>query len=282
MTKSLPILILKIHDFSENYASLLPEEIQSLHWTQATATVYPIVVIRKVEDDICEDHIVFTSNDKKHDIPFVEYCNDILHRYYKDAGLSITHDIEYNDGYASQFKCVRAFSSLTRRKIKTTRVFCETSHGKSKSDVLRGVIKSYVSCAVCAEQEVIRDAKELFDFFNENLVVKAAHESSKPMLNRVFFYVSLEEINEHPSTFPSLGIHQVVTTPGKSKSVQYRNISCACTPCLRGNYRKFECLDHFKNYLKPITMTSHTFSISKEKQKDAVDDEDELIDLDED
>ena len=58
MTKSLSILILKIHDFSENYASLLPEEIQSLHWTQATATVYPIVVIRKVEDDICEDHIV--------------------------------------------------------------------------------------------------------------------------------------------------------------------------------------------------------------------------------
>ena len=29
-------------------------------------------------------------------------------------------------------------------------------------------------------------------------------------------------------------------------------------------------------------MTTHTFSISKKKQKDTVDDEDELIDLDED
>ena len=32
--------ILKIHDFSENYACLLPEEIQSLHWTAAYPTVY--------------------------------------------------------------------------------------------------------------------------------------------------------------------------------------------------------------------------------------------------
>ena len=41
--------ILKIHDFLENYACLLPEEIQSLQWTQETATVYPPVVIAKVE-----------------------------------------------------------------------------------------------------------------------------------------------------------------------------------------------------------------------------------------
>ena len=51
---------------------LLPEEIQSLHWTQETATVYPIVVIRKNEDDIHEDHIAFISNYKKHDVLFVE------------------------------------------------------------------------------------------------------------------------------------------------------------------------------------------------------------------
>ena len=61
-----------------------------------------------------------------------------------------------------------------------------------------------------------------------------------------------------------------------------QNTLCACTPCLRGDCRKCECLDQFKNYLKPVTMTTHTFSISKKKQKDTVDDEDELIDLDED
>ena len=76
-------------------------------------------------------------------------------------------------------------------------------------------------------------------------------------------------------------LHQTVTNPGNSKPIQYRNTLCACTR-LRGDYRKCECLDQFKNYLKPINMTTHTSSISKEKQKDLVDDEDELIDLDED
>ena len=128
--------ILKIHYFSENYTCLLPEEIHSLHWVQETATVYPIVVMRKVEDDVREDHLVFISDDKKHDVPFVEKCNEILHNYYVENGNSIKHDIEYNDGCASQFKCIRAFSSLARRPVKTTRIFCETSHGKSKSDGL--------------------------------------------------------------------------------------------------------------------------------------------------
>ena len=39
--------ILKIHDFSENYICLLPEEIQTMQWTQEKATVYPFVVMRK-------------------------------------------------------------------------------------------------------------------------------------------------------------------------------------------------------------------------------------------
>ena len=90
--------ILKIHDFSENYTYLLPEKIQWLHWVQETATVYPIVVMRKVANEIREDHLVFISDDKKHDVLFVEKCNEILHHHYVKEGLQINHDIEYNDG----------------------------------------------------------------------------------------------------------------------------------------------------------------------------------------
>lgn len=87
-------MLFKIHVFSENYTCPLPEEIQSLHWVQETATVYPVVILREVVFDIREDHLVCGS-----------------------------------DGCGSQFKCIRAFSSLARRNIKTTRIFCETSHG---------------------------------------------------------------------------------------------------------------------------------------------------------
>ena len=128
----LTVTILKIHDFSKNYACLLPDEIQSLHWTQETASVYPVVVLRRVKEDVREDHLTFITDDKNHDVPFVEYCNNLLHEHYRGEGLDVTHGIEYNDGCASQFKCICALSALAHRSMKTTRIFCETSHGKSK------------------------------------------------------------------------------------------------------------------------------------------------------
>ena len=127
--------------------------LMKLNSVQETATVYPIVVIRKVEDDNREDHIVFISNDKKHDVPFVEYCSDILHRYYKDAGLPITYDIEYDDGCGLQFNCIRAFSSLTIRKVKTTRVFCETMAMAVQSQMVLGVLLSRMHHVLSVESE---------------------------------------------------------------------------------------------------------------------------------
>ena len=47
--------IIKIQDFSGNYTCLLPEEIMSIHWTQEQATVYPVVVLRKVDGILRED-----------------------------------------------------------------------------------------------------------------------------------------------------------------------------------------------------------------------------------
>lgn len=66
--------IIKIQDFSENFTWLLPNEIVAIHWTQEQATVYPVVVLRKVEDQVREDNFVFVSDDLKHDILFVEFA----------------------------------------------------------------------------------------------------------------------------------------------------------------------------------------------------------------
>ena len=165
--------------------------------------MYPIVVLWRVNCDVREDHITFISNDKNHDVPFVELCNNWLHKDYQDQGVEIVHDVEYNDGCSSQFKCIRAFSALARRTIRTTQTFCETSHGKSKSDGLGGVIKCYASRSVCSEKLVIRDGKELYEFFQERLLVRDAFDSPKPMLNRLFHYISTEEMDDYQSTFPA-------------------------------------------------------------------------------
>ena len=43
------------------------------------------------------------------------------------------------------------------------RVYFETSHGKSKSDDLDGVVKGYVSREVASKNVLIRNAKELYE-----------------------------------------------------------------------------------------------------------------------
>ena len=154
-----------------------------------------------------------------------------------------------------------------------THIFCETSHGKSKSDGLGGAVKSFVSRDVCGERLIIiRDAKELFEFFETNLTVKDVLDDDKPMLNQHFFYISKDEMESYQAVSPSqsyqsikgtLAIHQVVITPGSSNTIQYRNSSCACSACFNGEYTKCECLQLYKDYPKPFQMIKHNFSISK-------------------
>ena len=54
-----------------------------------------------------EDHFTFISNDLTHNVPFVELCNSMIHTYYGERDINIELDIEFNDGSASQYKCVR-------------------------------------------------------------------------------------------------------------------------------------------------------------------------------
>ena len=111
--------IVKIQDFSENYTCLLPEEIMSIHWTQEQATVYPVVVLRKIDDVLGEDNFTFISDDIKHDAPFVELCNDKIHTYYDEVNVDIDLDIEFNDGCTSQFKCIHAVHCLKKHAMHT-------------------------------------------------------------------------------------------------------------------------------------------------------------------
>ena len=66
--------------------------------------VCPIVVLRKVDGILHEDHFTFISNDLTHDVPFVELCNAMIHTYYDERDIKIEIDIEFNDGCASQYK----------------------------------------------------------------------------------------------------------------------------------------------------------------------------------
>ena len=139
----------------------MPHEIQSLHWQQNQVSVFPVVILMKQNGKIREDHIVVISNNLKHDPAFVELSNRKIHQYYEENGFTIVKDIEINDGCSTQFRSIKVFTEFAKRKIETARIYLETSHGKSKSDGLGGVVKSYVSSAVSSSEVIIRDAQRI-------------------------------------------------------------------------------------------------------------------------
>ena len=67
-----------------------------------------------------------------------------MRTYYDEVNVDIDLNIEFNDGCATPFKCIRAIKRLTSRNMQCIRAYFEISHDKSKSDGLGGAVKGYV------------------------------------------------------------------------------------------------------------------------------------------
>ena len=66
-----PGQLVKVQDFSENYTCLVPDGVQSLHWTQAQMIIFPAVKFQRNEDkNWIEDHLFFLLHDKIHNSAF--------------------------------------------------------------------------------------------------------------------------------------------------------------------------------------------------------------------
>ena len=92
--------------------------------------------------------------------------------FYSANHSNITSFIELNDGCAQQFKSIKAISQLSSRSYYLSRLYFETSQGKSNSNGLGGVVKSFVSRSVNSEDTVVRNAMEFYQFCTENLTFR--------------------------------------------------------------------------------------------------------------
>jgi hypothetical protein len=234
--------IVKIQDFSENYTHLLPDEIYEIHWCQDECTVYPVVVLRKVDGVLREDHFCIFSADLKHDAAFVEAANTKIHEYYQQNGVNIELDIEMNDGCASQYKCITAFRNLSLRKIQTLRIYFETAHGKSKSDGLGGTVKSFVARDIAAKRVVIRTPQELLAYCQEHL--RKFNSQDGKLLNREFMLLEEEEVSRmremlsKKATYQTIkgtrNIHMVSNKVSCGAGIYAREFACLCSNCIKG------------------------------------------------
>ena len=86
-------------------------------------------------------------------------------------GISFDIDIEFNDGCTSQYKSKTAIYHLVQREKLTLQGYFKTSHGKSKSDGLGSVVKSYVSREVAANELIIRNGWDMYELCVANFTV---------------------------------------------------------------------------------------------------------------
>ena len=154
-------------------------------------------------------------------------------------------------------------------------------------------MKSFATHAVCGERVYLRNAFELYQFLNETLTVKSV-ECSRPMINRIFFFISLSDMEEYRDGLPgqtyeyikgTLGIHHIVTKPGDETQILYRLVSCGCKPCLDGVYDACLNLNNFSDYPELLKMNTHLFKVKglrkARKQGEGQSSEDQLGDLEE-
>lgn len=145
----------------------------------------------------------------------------------------------YSDGCASQYKSRYAFNHLNElqekfEKVKITRHFFGSNHGKSLCDSCGGTVKNAATRAVLSGEHFIQSAQDMYDFCVNKLSV-VPEEDCCHLKNRRSF-VLLKDIVRIPSAplkaIP--GTQDIHCLCPKEGSLMVKHLSCFCDVCLIG------------------------------------------------
>ena len=166
-------------------------------------------------------------------------------------------------------------------------MYFETSHGKSKSDGLGGVLKSFVSRSVNSEGTVVKNAMEFYQFCTENLTFR---NLDGVVNNRCFILVkpedlenSREQVAKCPyKTIPrTQKLHQIENRHSVSSVIYVRNYLCTCLPCRDQDFKNCQTISTDSFRTSPETIRFH-WSTYKHKKGDEESDSDSDAALDDD
>ncbi|PJE77756.1 hypothetical protein CI610_03318 [invertebrate metagenome] len=154
-------------DFSENFACISQNEIQSAHWWHEQVTIHPIVALYRCLKAGCDktvvESLIFISENKQHDahavMKFVKIANKHL---TEQQGLVINKEIQMSDGCSAQYKSRQPLTDLSYSILDfgfpSERHFFGSRHGKGPSDGAGAVVKSFVRRGVLGQKAVVNNA----------------------------------------------------------------------------------------------------------------------------
>ena len=254
--------IVCVHDYSEGYSCRQQDELQSEYFDVNKVSLHITILYRhavesidgktSTEDDphIVKEHLFVISDDDVQDYHSVHKAQELIVGYLENQlQMKINKLYEFTDGCAAQYKsrhCIGDLSCcLADYGFLVQRNFFETSHAKGEQDAAGANVKQKVSHAVLRKTAVIRNAKEMKEYLEENFATPAAttfasRSKAVGLARRVFFYVPTEGeeavVRRRPGrTFKELkGIRKLhcVKTTSQQGTIFVRNRSCYCLDCI--------------------------------------------------
>lgn len=140
----------------------------------------------------------YISDDKEHDIHYVEHCFKTFFAYMKEMGISIDKHYVWSDGCAPQFKLSKPFYALYRyhhnENIPHVWSFFGSGHGKGEHDGAKACIKHALrKCKMNYKGVRINNAHDVVEWCKRHFTsseVGASSRTSQPVPCRVFWEIS--------------------------------------------------------------------------------------------
>lgn len=167
-----------ICDFAENYSFITQEEVQSSHWDNQQATIFPMVIYYMDNDELKSSSHAMISEELKHLTSNVYHFQHQLIQLLKDNAQNYptpTKIIYFSDGSAAQFKNKKNFINICFHNedfnIDAEWNFFATAHGKGPADGVGGTVKrlARIESLRTFNRARFANAEELFIWAKENI-----------------------------------------------------------------------------------------------------------------
>ena len=275
LKQSLPFgCVLCVHDYSENYQCTHQNEIQSLYFAKAEASLHVTVLFRHSEAEydgeastpenpiIVKEHIFTILDDKTHDHYAVHEIKKHIDDYLKNTvKTNVTRMHEFTDGCSAQYKSCHCMGDVSMSQsdygYDTNREYFETAHAKGEQDSGGAHVKQKCAMAVIRQEATIGCARDMYEYLSQNFTQPMRSDSE--VKRRVFFYIEgniPRKGREFQPVPENRQIHSIVSN-GDGKLL-IRKRSCYCDNCLTQNYE--HCLN--KNIVDKFT--EHEMSLKSQ------------------
>lgn len=178
---------LAICDFAENYAFIIQNAAPGFHWNNNQATIFPVVIYFKINNEITHKSLVVISECNIHDAIAVRVYLKIITDFIKELNSNAAKIFYFSNGAPQQFKNFKNFVNIFYHKedfgIDAEWHFFATAHGKGPCDGVGGTVKRMAARASLqrALDAQITTVHDLYEWAIEpnnlkNVVVKYSSE----------------------------------------------------------------------------------------------------------